>query len=65
MDGYRCAAVRRVRSVRLWSWQGTDLTDPFPPDITRALLAQMARDCVLDGELVVWAGHAFSFDALQ
>lgn len=63
-DGYRCAVVRRGRRVRLWSRQGTDLTDHFP-DVQRALLAQLARDVVLDCELVVWAGASTSFDALQ
>lgn len=63
-DGYRAAVVRRGDRTRIWSRQGTDLTDRFP-DVRRAVERQVRRDCVLDGELVVWAGDALSFDALQ
>ncbi len=55
-DGYRCAVVRRSGTVRLWSRNGTDLTDKFP-DVHKALDAQLERDCVLDGELLVWNGE--------
>jgi ATP-dependent DNA ligase len=63
-DGYRCAVVRRNGTVRLWSRNGTDLTDKFP-DVHKALDAQLQRDCVLDGELIVWNGERLDFGALQ
>ncbi|MFG1818288.1 RNA ligase family protein [Kribbella sp. NPDC049174] len=63
-DGYRCAVVRRNGTIRLWSRNGTDLTDKFP-DVHKALGAQLERDCVLDGELVVWNGELLDFGSLQ
>ena len=47
----------------MWSRNGTDLTDKFP-DVRKALDAQLERDCVLDGELVVWNGR-LDFGTLQ
>ena len=50
--------------VRLWSRNGKDFTAKFP-DVQAALVTQLATDCVLDGELVVWTGDRLDFDALQ
>jgi ATP-dependent DNA ligase len=46
------------------SRNGKDFTAKFP-DVRAALETQLATDCVLDGELVVWAGDRLDFDALQ
>ncbi|MFC5262834.1 hypothetical protein ACFPJ1_12030 [Kribbella qitaiheensis] len=60
----RCAVVRRGGTIRLWSRNGTDLTDKFA-DVHKALDEQLDRDCVLDGELVVWTGERLDFGARQ
>lgn len=54
----------RGGEVQLWSRNGKDFTAKFP-DVQAALAAQITRDCVLDGELVVWTGERLDFDALQ
>jgi ATP-dependent DNA ligase len=56
--------VCRGGEVRLWSPNGKEFTTKFP-DVQAALQAQLSRDCVLDGELVVWTGKRLDFDALQ
>jgi ATP-dependent DNA ligase len=63
-DGFRAGAVVRDGKVRLWSRNGKEFTDKFP-DVVGALEAQLRVDCVLDGELVVWADERLDFDALQ
>ena len=62
-DGFRCLAFRDGKAITLQSKSGKPLTRYFP-DVVEALLALKARRFVLDGEIVVPAGRAFSFDAL-
>jgi len=63
-DGYRLVVVCAGPDVRLWSRNGTDLTDRFP-DIAAAATAQLPPGTVLDGEVVIWDGARLSFDLLQ
>jgi DNA ligase-1 len=51
-DGVRAQLVRRGGTTRLWS-RGEDLIDASFPEII-AEAATLERDCVLDGELLVW-----------
>jgi ATP-dependent DNA ligase len=62
-DGFRCLAFRDGARVELQSKSGQPLTRYFPELVT-ALSAVKAPRFVLDGEIVVPQGHAFSFDAL-
>jgi ATP-dependent DNA ligase len=62
-DGFRCLAFRDDKSITLQSKSGKPLTRYFP-DVVEALRALDAKRFVLDGEIVVPAGKAFSFDAL-
>jgi ATP-dependent DNA ligase len=62
-DGFRCLAFRDGKAITLQSKSGKPLTRYFP-DVVETLLALKARRFVLDGEIVVPAGRAFSFDAL-
>jgi ATP-dependent DNA ligase len=63
-DGYRLVVVRDETGARLWSRNGSDLTDRFP-DIAAATSAQLSPGTVLDGEVVIWDGARLSFDLLQ
>jgi ATP-dependent DNA ligase len=62
-DGFRCLVFRNGKSVVLQSKSGKPLTRYFP-DIVEAARALKAERFVLDGEIVVPEGRAFSFDAL-
>ncbi|HUI13513.1 MAG TPA: ATP-dependent DNA ligase [Xanthobacteraceae bacterium] len=62
-DGFRCLAFRGREKVQLQSKSGRPLTRYFP-ELVAALAALKAGKFVLDGEIVVPAGAAFSFDAL-
>ena len=62
-DGFRCLAFRDRKKIELQSKSGRSLTRYFP-ELVEALLAVSAPQFVLDGEIAVPAGHAFSFDAL-
>lgn len=62
-DGFRCVAFRNGSEVELRSKAGQPLARYFP-DIVEAVRAVKARRFVLDGEIVVPAGKALSFDAL-
>jgi ATP-dependent DNA ligase len=62
-DGFRCLAFRDGKSITLQSKSGKPLTRYFP-DVAEAVRALDAERFVLDGEIVVPAGKAFSFDAL-
>jgi ATP-dependent DNA ligase len=62
-DGFRCLAFRDGGKVELQSKSGQSLTRYFP-EIVEALAALKAKQFVLDGEIVVPEGKAFSFDAL-
>jgi ATP-dependent DNA ligase len=62
-DGFRCLVFRDGDKIELQSKSGQTLTRYFPEivDVVRAL---KAKRFVLDGEIVVPQGKAFSFDAL-
>jgi ATP-dependent DNA ligase len=62
-DGFRALAFRDGDKIEIQSKSGRLMTRYFP-ELVAALGALKAREFVLDGELVVPAGSAFSFDAL-
>ena len=62
-DGWRCLCFVRAGVVRLFSRRGTDLTSDFP-ELVQACRAQLPDDCVLDGEIVVLAGHRLEYSQL-
>ena len=63
-DGFRCIAVRDGREVELWSKSGKPLARYFPEIATMFARLKTTR-FVLDGELLIAAGGAIAFDALQ
>jgi ATP-dependent DNA ligase len=63
-DGFRCLAFRAGEQIELRSKSGRPLLRYFP-DVGAMLLRVPHRQFVLDGELVIPVGDAFSFDALQ
>jgi ATP-dependent DNA ligase len=62
-DGFRCLVFRNGRQVELQSKSGRSLTRYFP-ELVDAVLKVKAQSFVLDGEIVIPQGKAFSFDAL-
>ncbi len=62
-DGFRCLVFRDGGKVELQSKSGQPLTRYFP-ELAESALALKAERFVLDGEIVVPADGAFSFDAL-
>ena len=62
-DGFRCLAFRDGKSVALQSKAGKPMTRYFP-ELVAALEALAAKSFLLDGEIVIPSGAAFSFDAL-
>jgi len=62
-DGFRCLVFRDGGKVELQSKSGQTLTRYFP-DLVDAIAALKAKQFVLDGEIVVPQGKAFSFDDL-
>ena len=62
-DGFRCLLAREGEQVTMTSKAGEDLTRYFP-EVVAAAGELKAASFVLDGELVVPDGKAFSFDAL-
>src|SRR6059058_2208954 len=62
-DGFRCLLSRDGGKVELRSKSGEDLTRYFP-EMVDAARTLKATDFVLDGEIVVPHGKAFSFDDL-
>src|SRR3979490_1981647 len=62
-DGFRCLLSRHGNKVDLRSKSGEDLTRYFP-ELVEAALKLKATAFLLDGEIVVPHGRAFSFDAL-
>jgi ATP-dependent DNA ligase len=63
-DGFRCIATRDGDAIELWSKSGKSLSRYFPEVV--AMLAQLKTpQFVVDGELMVIAAGAVSFDALQ
>jgi DNA ligase D-like protein (predicted ligase) len=63
-DGERCVARKRGGHVWLESRTGKDLTDTYP-EVRAALVAQRAREFLLDGEVVAFQGDQTSFSRLQ
>lgn len=62
-DGFRCMAFRDGDEVHLQSKAGQPLARYFP-EIVASVRALRAKQCVLDGELLVQVGDELSFDAL-
>jgi ATP-dependent DNA ligase len=62
-DGFRCLLYRDGNRVDLRSKSGEDLTRYFP-ELVEAALKLKAGRFLLDGEIVVPHGKAFSFDDL-
>ena len=62
-DGFRCLLSRHGDNVDLRSKSGEDLARYFP-ELVSAALKLKAKTFVLDGEIVVPHGRAFSFDNL-
>jgi len=62
-DGFRCLLSRHGSKVELRSKSGEDLTRYFP-ELVDAALELKAAEFLLDGEIVVPHGKAFSFDDL-
>jgi ATP-dependent DNA ligase len=62
-DGFRCLVFRAGNNVTLQSKSGKPLTRYFP-EVVEAIRALRPGSFVLDGEIVVPHGDAFSFDAL-
>jgi len=63
-DGFRCLAFRSGGEVELRAKSGKSLGRYFP-DVTAKLAAMKGDPFVIDGELVIAVGGAFSFEALQ
>jgi ATP-dependent DNA ligase len=62
-DGFRCLAFRDGDTVELQSKSGQPLARYFP-EVAEAIRRLKPKQFVLDGEIVVPEGKAFSFDAL-
>jgi ATP-dependent DNA ligase len=62
-DGFRCLVFRDSAKVALQSKAGKPLTRYFP-DVVANVTSLPAKRFVLDGEIVVPRGRAFSFDDL-
>jgi ATP-dependent DNA ligase len=62
-DGFRCLLFRDGETIELQSKSGQSLTRYFP-ELVEAAATLKANRFVLDGEIVVPEGRAFSFDAL-
>ena len=63
-DGFRCLARRDGDEVTLTSKSGKPLGRYFP-DVVELLAGLKERDFLVDGELIIPAGDALSFEALQ
>jgi ATP-dependent DNA ligase len=63
-DGFRCLAHRNGDGVTLTSKSGKPLARYFP-DVVEMLGGLQSQQFLLDGELIIPAGDALSFDALQ
>jgi ATP-dependent DNA ligase len=63
-DGFRCIVVRDGDSVELTSRGSRPFTRYFP-ELCDPLREQLPDRCAVDGELLVVAGEALDFDALQ
>ncbi len=63
-DGFRCIVFRDGDSIELTSRGSRPFTRYFP-ELLDPLRAQLPGRCAVDGELLVVAGDALDFDALQ
>src|SRR5471030_1721381 len=63
-DGFRCLAFKAGATVELKAKSGKSLSRYFP-EVTARLAAHGAERFVLDGELMIQVGAAFSSEALQ
>ena len=63
-DGFRCIVVRDGDSIELTSRGSRPFTRYFP-ELVQPLREQLPERCAVDGELLVVAGQALDFDALQ
>jgi ATP-dependent DNA ligase len=63
-DGFRAIVFKRGDHLEI---QSRDLRplDRYFPELHDALLERLAKDCVLDGEIVIATSHGLDFDALQ
>jgi len=64
LDGIRCLAFRHGQELRLLSRNKLSLNGRFPV-VASALEAAATVDCVLDGEVIAFAGGKTSFERLQ
>jgi ATP-dependent DNA ligase len=63
-DGFRAIVFRGPSDVFIQSRDSRPL-DRYFPDLHAAFLAQMPKDSVVDGEIVIATPHGLDFDALQ
>nr|MDT0667386.1 ATP-dependent DNA ligase [Micromonospora sp. DSM 115978] len=63
-DGFRSIVVRDGDEIEITSRNTKPMTRYFP-EVVEALLANLPRRCVLDGEIVVPVGDRLEFEALQ
>lgn len=63
-DGFRCIARRNGSDIELISKSGKPLARYFP-DMVKRIAALKSRHFAIDGELVIPAGDALSFEVLQ
>jgi len=63
-DGFRALVFRDGDQLLIQSRDEKSLNRYFP-ELTDALLRQLPRRCVLDGEIVIVSGRVLDFDALQ
>ena len=63
-DGFRCLIFRDEEEILLQSRDGKSLNRYFP-ELLEPLKEQLPGRYVLDGEIVIAAGHGLDFDALQ
>jgi ATP-dependent DNA ligase len=62
-DGFRCLAFKDGDKIELQSKKGEPLARYFP-ELVSALQRIGAKNCVIDGEIVIPNGAGFSFDDL-
>jgi ATP-dependent DNA ligase len=63
-DGFRAIVFRGASDVFIQSRELRPL-DRYFPELHDALLEQLPKGCVLDGEIVITTPHGLDFDALQ
>ena len=63
-DGFRALVFRGADDVYIQSRDSRPL-DRYFPELHQALLEQLPKNCVLDGEIVIATARGLDFDALQ